>query len=141
MNTLRVRIQAALDSLIEERNGVAFQRLAIQCLRQRWPSLACTAEHADLGEDGITIAGEGSDGVVRSLACSLTAEWSKVASDAHKVAKQRPDLQEFIFATPKSITRARQETWEARIQAQFRWRLVVVERCEFLSILERPESQ
>ena len=37
-----------------------------------------TAEQADRGEDAKTVVGEGSDGVVRSLVCSLKNELSKV---------------------------------------------------------------
>lgn len=141
MNTLRAQINTALDALVEEKNGFAFQRLACQCLRSRWPSLASVAERADLGEDAITILGETSDRVVRSLACSLTAEWTKVYTDAQKVALHRSDVSEFIFATPKTVTREEQKTWEGKIQEEFSWKLIVIERSEFLSILERPESQ
>lgn len=141
MNTLRIQINTALDALIEEKNGFTFQRLACQCLRPRWPSLASVAERADLGEDAITILGESSDGVVRSLACSLTAEWTKVHGDAQKVAQHRSDVRELIFATPKAVTREEQKAWERKIENKFNWRLIVIERSEFLSILERPESQ
>ena len=119
MNIIRTKIQLALNALIEERNGTAFQRLAYQCLRSRWPSLTSVAEQNDLGEDAITILDETSDGVVRSLACSLTAKWSKVSSDANKIADQRSDVQELIFATPKTITRKTQRNWEKCIREQF----------------------
>lgn len=74
MNVLRTRIILALQTLVEDQNGIAFQRLAHQCLHPRYPSLLATAVQADLGEDGISVIGEGSDGVIRSLVCSLTAE-------------------------------------------------------------------
>jgi hypothetical protein len=69
VNTIRSQINLALEALIEEKNGVLFQRLAIQCLRLRWPSLASVAEQADLGEDAITILGETSDGVGNKNIC------------------------------------------------------------------------
>jgi tetratricopeptide (TPR) repeat protein len=141
VNTIRSQINLALEALIEEKNGVLFQRLAIQCLRLRWPSLASVTEEADLGEDAITILGETSDGVIRTFACSLTATWQKVSSDAHKVISQRSDVRELIFATPKTLTRNVQKKWERRIREEHGWKLIVVERSEFLAILERPESQ
>jgi len=50
MNRIRAQISLALEALIEERNGLAFQRIAIQCLRSRWPSLASVAEQADYND-------------------------------------------------------------------------------------------
>jgi tetratricopeptide (TPR) repeat protein len=141
MNRTRAQICLALDALIEEKNGIAFQRLACQCLHPRWPSLMATAEQADLGEDALTIIDEGSDGVIRSLACSLTAKWSKISKDAQTIAAMRSDVQEIIFATPKAVTRKEQKDWEKRIKDELGWKLVVVERSEFLNVLERPESQ
>ena len=67
MNILRAQIFLALQALIEEENGIAFQRLAYQCLRNRWPSLMATAEKADIGEDALTVVCEGTDGVVRCV--------------------------------------------------------------------------
>ncbi|MFC1716618.1 hypothetical protein ACFL6S_23320 [Candidatus Poribacteria bacterium] len=141
MNRIRTQINVALDTLIEEHNGTAFQRLASQCLRSRWPSLASVAEQADLGEDAITILNETADGIVRSLACSLTATLRKVSSDAKRISSQRSDIQELIFATPKIVTRKTQQSWEQRIKGQYGWSLVIIERSELLAILERPESQ
>ncbi len=141
MNTIRAQIGKALDSLIEERNGFGFQRLACQCLHTRWPSLAATAEQADCGEDAITIVSESFDDVIRSMACSLTATKDKVLSDADKIKRNRLDIHEFIFATPKSVTRKTQHKWEKEIESKYSLKLIVVERSEFISILERPESQ
>lgn len=141
MNTLRAQINTALDALIEEKNGIAFQRLAYQCLHSRWPSLASVAERADLGEDAITILAESSDGVVRSLACSLTAELSKIRSDAARIVENRSDVHELIFTTPRTVTREEQKKWEATIARERKWKLIVIERAEFLSMLERPEFQ
>jgi len=141
MNSIRNQIRLALDALIEAGNGRVFQRLVRQCLHSRWSSLASTAEQADLGEDAITILDEKSDGIVRSLACSLTATWQKVSNDAEKISSHRLDVQELIFATPKTVTRKTQRNWEKQIKDQYGWRLIIVERSEFLSILEQPESQ
>lgn len=141
MNALRTLIATALDALIEEKNGFAFQRLAYQCLQSRWPSLISVAEQSDHGEDAITILGECSDGIVRSLACSLTAAWTKVSSDADKIEENRCDVQEFIFATPKTVTREITEKWARQIHLKYGWKLIVVEKAEFVAILERPEAQ
>lgn len=141
MNIVRSRINSALEAMIEQKNGFAFQRLACQCLRARWPSLTSVAEQADLGEDAITLFDETSDGVVRTLVCSLTATWNKLSSDGRRIAGHNPDLHELIFATAKPVTQRTWAEWERRIKERFGWRLVVVERGEFLAILERPESQ
>lgn len=141
MNTIRAQINSALEALIEEKNGIAFQRLACQCLKSRWPTLMATAEQADCGEDALTVLSEGADGIIRSLACSLTATHAKISSDAGKIAKQHPDVKEFVFATPKSVTRKIQLEWEKKIAEQYGWKLIVVERSEFLAILEHPRAQ
>jgi len=141
MNPTRAQIVEALRALLEEKNGIAFQRLAYQCLHTRWPSLMATAEEADMGEDGLTVIDESSDGIIRSLACSLTSRWSKVDSDAKKIKAQRPDVDEFIFATPRKVTRKAQKDWERRIKSTYGWHLTVVEHSEFVAILERPESK
>ncbi len=120
---------------------MAFQRLAYQCLQPRWPSLMATAEKADMGEDGLAVISEDSDGVIRSLACSLTSTWNKVKSDAEKISLQRLDLQQLIFATPKKVRRKEQMKWEERIKVKFGWDLIVVEYSEFVAVLERPESK
>lgn len=140
MNVLRTRISLALQDLIEEQNGIAFQRLAYQCLHVRYPSLMATAVQADLGEDGITVLDETSDdGVIRSLACSLTANLSKILEDAKKIKARRSDVEELIFATPKKVERRTITGWEKRINSEFGWKLVVVEREELLNILESPD--
>lgn len=141
MNTVRTKINFALEALIEEKNGIVFQRLACQCLRKRWPSLMAVAEQADCGEDGITVIGEVSDGVIRSLACSLTAEYTKISGDAEKIKSRCPDVHELIFATPKTVTRKTQKLWEKNIKKNYEMELIVIERQEFLNILEHPESQ
>ena len=141
MNIVRSRINDALEAMIEEKNGFAFQRLALQVLHTRWPSLASVAEQSDLGEDAVTIHGETSDGVTRSFASSLTATWRKLSTDARRIAEQGSDPSELVFATPKSVTRKTQMKWESRIKDEHGWRLIIVERSEFLAILERPDSQ
>jgi tetratricopeptide (TPR) repeat protein len=78
---------------------------------------------------------------VRSLACSLTATWQKISSDARKISSQRSDIQEIIFATPKTVTRKMQQSWEKEIKNQYGWKLIIIEHSEFLAILERPDSQ
>lgn len=141
MNMVRAKINMAIEALIEEKNGFVFQRLAIQCLKSKWESLMAVAEQADCGEDAVTVVAERSDGVIRSLACSLTAEYSKIAGDAAKIKSNRSDVQEIIFATPKKVTEKTQMTWITRIKNDYGMKLIIVERTEFLSILERPESQ
>lgn len=141
MNVIRARIAEALNGLVEEKNGIAFQRLAYQCLQSRWPSLMATAEQADMGEDGLTVTAEDSDGIVRSLVCSLTNTWGKLKNDANKIKAQRSDVSELVFATPKVVTRRRQMNWEAQIEETYGWKLTVVEYSEFVAILERPESK
>ena len=141
MNTVRVLLNEHLNALVEAQRGIDFQRMAHQCLCARWPSLASVPEQADLGEDGITILGEASDGIQRSLLCSLTATIEKLRSDTRKIAARNVRLDEVVFATPRRVTRAQQERWAKWVGSEYGWRLIVIERSEFLAILERPESQ
>lgn len=140
MESVRQQINRRLDALIEAQRGVDFQRLAHQCLRTRWPSLAAVPEQADLGEDSVTILGEDGDGIRRSLLCSLTGTLQKVQSDVEKLSKRKVRVEEIIFATPKSVTRRQQEQWASAIQSAFGYRLTIVDRSELVAALERPES-
>jgi tetratricopeptide (TPR) repeat protein len=141
MNLLRGQIFIAIQALIEEKNGIAFQRLAYQCLSLKWPSLMATAEQGDMGEDAKTVYLTGEHGTVRSLACSLTNQRHKLVSDAEKIKAKRSDVSELIFATPKSVDETVQEDWVETIKQDFGWRLIVVEYSEFVAILERPEAK
>lgn len=141
MNSLRGQISIAIQSLIEEKNGIAFQRLAYQCLSLKWPTLVATTEQGDMGEDGKTVILKGEDGTIRSLACSLTNRQSKLLGDAEKINSKRSDVQELIFATPKTVDERSQKKWQKDIQAKYGWNLIVVEYSELVAILERPEAK
>ncbi|MBF0136408.1 MAG: hypothetical protein H7833_04965 [Magnetococcus sp. DMHC-1] len=141
METIRFKIKSALNVLIEEKNGIKFQRIAIHCLRSKWPSLIAAAEYSDAGEDALTVTSEGTDKTIRSLSCSLTAKKYKLINDAKRIRSHRSNVQEYIFATPKIVNRLTQIKWESEIFEKFGWKLIVIEQTEILNILERPESQ
>ncbi|MEO5360658.1 MAG: hypothetical protein H7843_09435 [Nitrospirota bacterium] len=140
MNTIRTKIELAIEALIREKSGFVFQRLAIQCLQDKYPSLVAVAEQADCGEDAVTVFFEGSDRVNRSLACSLTATLEKIKQDADKIISNRSDIQEIIFATPKEVTQKIQRQWEKIINIHYKMKLIVIDRAAFLNILEHPKS-
>jgi hypothetical protein len=58
------------------------------CLHSRCTLLMAKAEQSDLEENALNIIAEGSQGVIRSLACSLTAKWRKISKDARTIASK-----------------------------------------------------
>jgi len=100
-----------------------------------------TAEQGDMGEDAKTTILIGSDGKIRSLACSLTNKWNKLKEDANKIKKKRSDIEELIFATPRTIVESIQEKWKKKIYDEYGWKLIVIEYSEIMALLERPEAK
>lgn len=81
----RSEIEKALDELISEEAGMKFQGLAVVLAKQKWPRLVASERKWDMGLDAYASGELEPDGRGTGLACSLTPEYEKTASDATKV--------------------------------------------------------
>lgn len=142
MPILRSDIEKALDEIISNEQGMAFQGLAVVLAKKKWSELIACERKKDLGADAIARATHAPDGKGKVLACSLTAELAKIQADASKVKQHFDDVRLFIFATPMKVTNYRQETeeWSATLQKQFGYDLVVISREEIISLLLEPSN-
>jgi hypothetical protein len=72
------------------------------------------------------------------LACSLTAEYEKIANDARKVKKNYPDVRVLVFATAGKVTKYTGKAEQLR--KDFDLDLIVMSREEFLTSLLDPAN-
>jgi hypothetical protein len=136
----RSTVGRALDAMIDEEAGMAFQGLAVHLAQQRSPALIACERKKDLGLDayapGVTIA----DGVGIGLICSITPEIGKIRSDATKVQLNFPDVRTIYFATPESVTNLKSSLWKETIFDEFGFTLIPLTREEIVAALMRPEN-
>ncbi len=133
MTVLRSDIERALDDLISNECGMAFQGLAVILARKRWPDLIASERKKDLGADAI---GEG-----RVLACSLSADLKKIRTDAAKI-KQTFDIRTrtLIFATAKCVTNTTARNLAIAIRSEFDYELIVMSREDLIASLMDPAN-
>src|SRR5258708_31969998 len=127
---LRIEVEKALDELIGEEEDFKFQGLGVVLAKQKWPRLIASERRYDLGLDAQARADFEPDGRGIGLACSLTAEYEKIAEDATKVKKNYPDVRVLVFATPHGITKHKEKQWAERLSKHFALDLVVMPREE-----------
>ena len=72
------------------------------------------------------------------LACSLTAEYDKIAEDATKVVKNYPDVRVLVFATPGEVTKHKEKKWAEDLRKEFGLDLVVMPREDLITSLIQP---
>lgn len=140
MAVLRSDIERALDDLISNEEGMRFQGLAVVLAKQRWSDFIASERKKDLGADAIAKASFAAEGVGKILACSLTATLAKIRSDAAKIKKNFPDVTKLVFATPKTVTNQRGETWAAEIQRDFGYELAIMPREDIITSLMNPSN-
>lgn len=138
--TVRTELALALDDMSENRDGVRFQRMALQLARQTWPEIVCSEPEKDLGADARVPKGLAADGVGRAFACSITPTYAKILADARKIRANYPNLKLMVFATPESVTNQRSEGWIQKLQNEVGLELVVLSREDLLSRLLEPAS-
>ena len=94
MPILRTDIARALDELIDNEAGTAFQALAVILAKQKWPELIAAEWHYDGGLDAYAPASLTYRRKGRGLASSLTATLTKIKGDA-KTAKKNYAISKF----------------------------------------------
>jgi hypothetical protein len=124
---LRTEVEKALDELIAEEQAFKFQGLGVVLAKQKWPRLVASERRYDLGLDAHARGDLEPDGRGMGLACSLTAEYEKLAEDATKVVKNYPDVRVLVFATPGEVTKHKEKKWAEDLSKEFGLDLVVIQ--------------
>jgi hypothetical protein len=136
----RTELAVALDDMAENQDGVRFQRMALQLVRQTWPEIICSEPGKDLGADARVPTSLSADGVGRAFACSITPTYAKIHADALKIRANYPDLKVMIFATPVGVSNQRGEGWIQKLNNELGIELTILSREDLLSRLLEPES-
>src|SRR6266851_1290916 len=138
---LRTEVEKALDELIAEEEDFKFQGLGVVLAKQKWPRLIASERRYDLGLDAHARADFEPDGRGIGLACSLTAEYEKVAEYATKVKNNYPDVRVLVFATPGKITKHKERQWAEKLSEAFALDLVVISREDLVtSLIDRSNA-
>jgi hypothetical protein len=136
----RTEIEKALEELIADEAGNKFQGLAVVLAKQKWPRLVASERKWDLGLDAYASGDLEPDGNGMGLACSLTAEYNKIARDAAKVKKNYPDVRILVFATAGKVTNHTGRQWAEGIRKDFDLELIVVSREDLITSLIDPAN-
>jgi len=136
----RNEVENALKELISQEAGMKFQGLAVVLAKQKWPRLVASERKWDRGLDAYAIGELEPDTKGMGLACSLTADYDKIASDAAKVKKHYPDVRILVFATPEKVTNHAGKNWTDEIRKAFGYELIVMSREELVTSLLDPAN-
>ena len=115
-----------------------FQVLAVVLAKRRWPDLIACERKKDMGADALAKAPFAAQGEGRVLACSITAEFAKVRSDAEKLKTHFNDITKMIFATPMPISNEKGEAWAEKIRGEFGYDLTIMPREDIITSLMDP---
>ena len=91
-----------------------FQGLAVALAQRRWPELIACERHNDLGLDAYASATNSPNGVGKGLACSITATFGKLNSDAKTATEYYGPFSNLIFATPRKVTKKIEKEWSGQ---------------------------
>jgi hypothetical protein len=140
MTLVRTELALALDDMDENQDGVRFQRMALQLVRQTWPEIVSSEPGKDLGVDARVPANLAADGVGKAFACSITPTYAKILADARKIRANYPSLNLMIFATPAGVSNQRGEGWIQELRKELGLELVIISREDLLSRLLETAS-
>jgi hypothetical protein len=140
MSVPRSKIVAALDELIAQEGGMQFQALAVVLAKQRWPQLVASERKNDHGLDAHARGELFQDGMEKGLASSITATLAKIKGDLTTAKRHFPDLTVLLFATPRTVQKAKQEKWREEIMEEFGVSLTVLPREDIITELQKPEN-
>jgi hypothetical protein len=140
MVVLRSEIERALDEVISNEEGMRFQGIAVVLAKEKWPDLIASERKKDVGIDAYASAVLARDHEGRVLACSLTAEITKIKSDLDKFKKLIPSLKVLIFSTPRKVTEEAKEKWATTILRDYNIDLIIVSREDIITDLMKPDN-
>ncbi len=136
----RIDIERALEDLISNEDGMRFQGLAVALAQRRWPEIIACERHNDLGLDAYVSATNSTNGVGKGLACSITATFDKLKSDAKTAKEHYGPFSNLIFATPRKVTKGKEKEWADKIRADYGYELSVISRADIIAKLQMPEN-
>src|SRR5271165_4298204 len=117
MESLRTKIEEALNKLVVHRRAIDFQRLAFHVASLSWPDLRATTLNSDLGADALVPFQDGKTKLV--LACGITGDLTKLKEDCARLREVRPETNEVVFATTSPITEESEQKWREAIRKEF----------------------
>jgi len=134
-------IDKALGDLIVHEGGLMFQRLAISLAKLRWPEIIATTPHNDGGEDAFMPYYFESNGKHLSVACSITATYDKIKSDAQKIIDRGKSLDILVFYTPeRKSNRKLCDDWGKKLKQELGCDLLPIPREEIIhTLLEQDD--
>lgn len=136
----RIDIERALDDLISNEEGMRFQGLGVALAQRRWPELIACERHNDLGLDAYASATNSANGVGKGLACSITATFGKLSSDAKAAKEYYGPFSNLVFATAQKVTKKMEKEWADKIRADYGYELTVIPRADIIATLQIPEN-
>jgi hypothetical protein len=107
-----------LDEIASDEGGMRFHGLAVVLAKLRWPDLVACERKKDLGLDAYASVGASATHTGMGLSCSITAELSKIQTDAEHAKPHFPDLQVLIFATSGKLSNEAAEKWKEEIKKE-----------------------
>ncbi len=144
MAITRTTIEAALDDLIANEEGVRFQALAVILAKRKWPELIAHERKKDRGLDAYAPPAHADDGTGRGLACSVSTKiLDKLKGDARTARINFPDLRTLVFATPHKVSQLTAQKWAEELREAGETtdiKLVVMPREEFVTSLLEPAN-
>lgn len=140
MESLRTRIEEALDKVVAHRRAADFQHIAFHVASLSWPELRATTLSSDLGADALVPFQDGKAKMI--LACGVNGDLTKLKDDCARLCEARTKPDEVVFATTLSITEKNEQKWREEIRKEFDIGLRdVVQREWIISELEKPPNQ
>jgi hypothetical protein len=94
MESLRTKIEEALNKLVVHRSAIDFQRLAFHD--------RATTPNSDLGADALVAFQDGK--TTRVLACGINGDLTKLKEDCARLREARPKTDEVLFPTNLRVT-------------------------------------
>ncbi len=140
MTILRSDIESALKELKSYEEWLRFQRIAVSIVQRIQPEFIACERRDDLGLDAHAHAAMSTDGIAKGLAASITAEISKILSDAKKVQQHYDDIKVLIFATSEYVTKETEKSWIDKIKKEFGYQLIVMSREDIVTRLMNPSN-
>jgi len=140
VESLRTKIEKALEHLVVHRRSADFQRLAYHVAALQWPGLCATTLVSDLGADALIPGPDGRTELV--LACGIDGDLTKFKEDCRRLKQTHPELKAIVFATARAVTEKSKSQWRIEIQRQFNLQLrEVIQREWITSRLEMPQNR
>lgn len=140
MESLRTKIEEALNKLVLHRRAADFQRIAFHVASLSWPELRATTLNSDLGADALIPFQDGKTKLV--LACGINGDLAKLKEDCERLQETGRKPEEVVFATTLPVTELSEQKWREAIRDDFGIGLRdVIQREWIISELEKEPNR